>query len=114
MVAEEGQEERENIGQFLPTNIENAQWWGYIDLSPNRKKGFKNRIRKFDSTFSVRVWFDFNGDPAGGNLYFIVGWYEKSELELSEPRNNTWTPSRVKTIPMQVPIKLNNIRDGVR
>ena len=114
MVAEEGQEERENIGQFLPLNINHGQWWGYIDLTANRKKGFRNRIRKFDSTFSVRIWFDFGGNPAGPNIYFIVGWYEKSELELSEPRNNTWTPTRLKTIPMKIPVKLNNVRDGQR
>ena len=83
-MAEEGQEERENIGQFLPVNIGYGQWWGYIDLTANRKKGFKNRVRKFDSTFSVRIWFDFGGNVAGGNLYFIVGWYEKSESESPE------------------------------
>ena len=113
MVAEEGQEERENIGQFLPLNINFGQWWGYIDLTANRKKGFRNRIRKFDSTFSVRIWFDFDGGGAGANLYFIVGWYEKCELELSEPRNNTWAPARLKTIPMKLPVKLN-VRDGIR
>ena len=83
MVAEEGEEERDNIGQFLPLNLSNGQWWGWIDVSPNRKKGFRNKVRKIDGTFTARLWFDQNG---GDNVYLVVGWYEQAELELSEPR----------------------------
>ena len=94
-VAEEGEEERDNIGQFNILNIEHGQWWGWIDVSPNRKKGYRNRVRKIDETFTARLWFDANG---GDNVYLVVGWYEQSELELSEPRNNGWTPKRAKKI----------------
>ena len=109
MVAEEGEEERDNIGQFNPLNIQHGQWWGWIDVSPNRKKGFRNRIRKIDGTFTARIWFNANG---GDNVYLVVGWYEQSELELSEPRNNGWTPKRAKKLPLKIPVKLNNIRNG--
>ena len=70
MVAEEGEEERDKIGQFLPLNISNGQWWGWIDVSPNRKKGFRKKVRKIDGTFTARLWFDGNG---GDNVYLVVG-----------------------------------------
>ena len=66
MVAEEGEEERDNISQFLPLHLSNGQWWGWIGVSPNRKKDFRNKVRKIDGTFTARLWFDENG---GDNVY---------------------------------------------
>ena len=124
MIAEEGEPERENIGQFLYPNNTHGQWWGWVDLSTKRKKGFKNRVRKINGTVTARIWSFAGG---GDNVYLVIGWYEQfvylyvylvigwyeqSVLELTEHRNNGWTPKRQKALTIKLPIKPNNIRNG--
>ena len=110
MVADIGDSKRVNIGNFPVDKIQNGRWFAYVDLTPNRKKGVANTVRKFDGIFSARVWF--NQTNAGNRRQLVIGWFERGELMCVNPLDNSWAPKTFKQLPTKIPIKFSNIRDS--
>ena len=110
MVADIGDSKRVNIGNFPVDKIQNGRWFAYVDLTPNRKKGVANTVRKIDGIFSARVWF--NQTNAGNRRQLVIGWFERGELTCVNPLDNSWAPKTFKELPTKIPIKFSNIRDG--